>query len=97
VNGQKLATGHFFRLNPRDHHLDYIDLEKPDWGVTQPFRESARLPLNRGAQHNPFFKNRTFVSFEMLNGISGTHWHSSFLTAKLKTLDTLSNDFIMYS
>jgi len=41
-----------------------------DRGVTQPFRESSRLPLNREAQNNPFLKNRTFVSFEMLSGVS---------------------------
>ena len=28
--GKKRATGHFFRLNLRSHHLDYLSLEKPD-------------------------------------------------------------------
>jgi len=32
VDEKKRATGHFFRLNLRNHHLDYIALEKPDWG-----------------------------------------------------------------
>ncbi len=31
-NGRKRATGHFFRVDLRNHHLDYINLEKPDWG-----------------------------------------------------------------
>jgi len=32
IEGKKRATGHFFRLNLRTHHLDYINLEKPDSG-----------------------------------------------------------------
>lgn len=32
IGGRKRATGHFFRVDLRNHHLDYINLEKPDWG-----------------------------------------------------------------
>ena len=32
IEGKKRATGHFFRLNLRNHHLDYISLERRDHG-----------------------------------------------------------------
>jgi hypothetical protein len=32
IEGKKRATGHFFRLDLRSHHLDYISLEKRDLG-----------------------------------------------------------------
>lgn len=40
-NGKKRPTGHFFRLDLRNHHLDYIDLEKPDWGKVK--KHDARI------------------------------------------------------
>lgn len=40
-NGRKTATGHFFRLDLRNHHLDYISLEKPDWGKKK--KHDARI------------------------------------------------------
>ena len=41
VNGKKTATGHFFRLDLRTHHLDYISLEKPDQGKQK--KHDARI------------------------------------------------------
>ena len=39
--GKKRPAGHFFRLDLRNHHLDYIALEKPDWGKVK--KHDARI------------------------------------------------------
>ena len=41
IIGKKRATGHFFRLNLRNHHLDYISLEKRDLGMKK--KHDARI------------------------------------------------------
>ena len=41
IEGKKRATGHFFRLNLRNHHLDYISLEKRELGMKK--KHDARI------------------------------------------------------
>lgn len=72
--GTKWAVGHFFRLNLRNHHLDYIALEKPDQGKVK--KHDAKILQEASAEllRNGASKGRKVIYAWDRAGIDYSHW-----------------------
>lgn len=72
--GTKRAVGHFYRLNLRNHYLDYIALEKPDLGKVK--KHDAKILQEASAEllRNGAPKGHKVIYAWDKAGIDYDHW-----------------------